>query len=82
MSRNLARKEQKRIAYRVLVGKSESRRPLRRRRSRWEYSIKIDVTDLGWKAMDWIHLAKDRDQWRALVNTVVNPRVPTILRIS
>jgi hypothetical protein len=59
-----------------LVGKPEGKRPLRRPRRRWVDSIKTDVREIGWGGMDWIDLAEDRDQWRALVNTVINPRVP------
>jgi hypothetical protein len=58
------------------VGKPEGRRPLGRFRRRWEDNIKINLREIGWGGMDWIHLAQDRDQWRALVNTVMNFRVP------
>jgi hypothetical protein len=58
------------------VGKPEGKRPLGRPRHRWEYNIKIDLREIGWGGMDWIDLAQDRDQWRALVNTVMNLRVP------
>jgi hypothetical protein len=51
-------------------------RPLRRPRRRWEDNIKLDLRGIGWDGMDWIDLAQDRDQWRALVNTVMNLRVP------
>jgi hypothetical protein len=51
-------------------------RPLRRSRRRWVDNIKMDHREIGWDGMDWIHLAKDRDQWRAFVNTVMNLRVP------
>jgi hypothetical protein len=60
----------KRNAYRILVGNPEGKRPLGRRRPKWVDSIKIDFRDIGWDGMDWIDLAQDRDQWRALVNTV------------
>jgi len=58
------------------VGKSEGKRPLGRPRRRWEENIKIDLQDLGCKDMDWIDLAQDRDKWWALVNAVMNSRVP------
>ena len=62
--------------YRVLVGKSEGERPLRRPRHRWEDNIKIDHQELGCGGMDWIELAQDRDRWRAVVNVVMNLQVP------
>jgi hypothetical protein len=63
---------EKRNAYKILVGKPEGKRPLGRPRRRWVYNIKMDHTEIGWDGMDWIDLAQDRDQWRALVNTVKN----------
>jgi hypothetical protein len=63
-------------AYRILVGKPEGKRPLERPRRRWVDNIKVDLTEIGWDGVDWIELAQDRDQWRALVNTVMNLRVP------
>jgi hypothetical protein len=63
-------------AYRILVGKPERKRTLGRPRRRWVNNIKIDLTEIGWDGMDWIDLAQGRDQWRALVNTVMNLRVP------
>jgi len=62
--------------YRVLVEKPEGKRPLGRPRSRWEDNIKMDTQEVGCGGMDWIKLAKDRDRWRALVNVVLNVRVP------
>jgi hypothetical protein len=62
--------------YRVLVGKSEGKRPLGRPRNRWEDNIKIDLQEVGCGVMDWIELAQDRYMWRALVNAVMNLRVP------
>ena len=62
--------------YRVLVGKAEGRRPLRRPRGRWMDSIKMDLQDVGCGYMDWIGLAQDRDKWRTLVSAVMNLRVP------
>jgi hypothetical protein len=67
---------EKRNAYRILVGKSERKNPLESSRRRWVYNIKIDLREIGWDGMDWIDLARDKDQWRALVNTVMNLRVP------
>jgi hypothetical protein len=64
-----------RNVYRVLVGKPEGKRPLERPRHRWEDGIKIDLREIGWGGVEWIHLAQDRDLWRALVNTVKNLQV-------
>jgi hypothetical protein len=63
-------------ANRILVGKPEGKRPIGRPRCRWEDNIIMDHREIGWGGMDWIDLAQDRDQWRALVNTVMNLRVP------
>jgi hypothetical protein len=62
--------------YRILVGKPEGKRPLGRPRRRWVENIKMDLREIGWDVVDWIELAQDRDQWRALVNMVMNLRVP------
>jgi hypothetical protein len=59
-----------------LAGKSEGKRPLGSLRRRWEDNIRIDHRKIGWEIVDWMHLAQDTDQWRALVNTVLNLRVP------
>jgi hypothetical protein len=69
---HVARMGGKRNAYRLLVGK----RPLGRPRRRWADNIKIDLLKIGWGGVDWIGLAQDRDKWRALVNAVMNLRVP------
>ena len=62
--------------YRVLVGKPEGKRPQGRPRRRWVDNIKMDLQDMGWGDIDWIELAQNRDRWRALVNAVMNVRVP------
>jgi hypothetical protein len=59
--------------YKILVGKPEGKRPLGSPRRRWEDNIRIDVREIGWEVVDWIHLAQDSDQWRA---TVMNLRIP------
>jgi hypothetical protein len=60
----------------ILVGRPEGRRPLGRPRRRWEENIKMDLRGIGFGGVDWSHWAQDRDRWRALVNTVMNLRVP------
>jgi hypothetical protein len=62
-------------AYRILVGKPEGKRPLGKLRRKWVNNIKIDLREIGWDGVDWINLAQNRDQWRALVNTVMKLRV-------
>jgi hypothetical protein len=65
-----------RNVYRVLVGKPEGKRPLERPRRRWENGIKMDLGEIGWGGgVEWIHLAQDRDRWRAVVNAVMNIRI-------
>jgi hypothetical protein len=61
-------------AYNILIGRPEGRRPLGRPRRRWENNIKMDLREIGFGDVDWIHLAEDRDRWRALVNTVMSCR--------
>ena len=68
--------EQSRNAYRVLVGKPESKRPLGRPRHRWEDNIKMDLREVCCDPRDWIALAEDMDQWQAYVRAVMNLRVP------
>jgi hypothetical protein len=68
--------EEKRNAYMILVGKLEGKRPLERPRRTLGDNIKMNFREIGWGDMDWIDLAQDRDQWRALVNTVMDLRVP------
>ena len=60
----------RRGAYRVSVGRPERKRP----RRRWKDNIKMDLQEVGWRGMDWIDLARDRDRWRTLVNAVMNLR--------
>jgi hypothetical protein len=61
---------------RILVGKPEGKRPLGRQKRRWVFSIKTDFREIGWNGVDWIDTTQDKDQWRDLVNTVMNRRVP------
>ena len=75
-ARYVARMEERITVYRVLVGKPEGKRPLGRPRRRWEDNIKMDLQEMGCGGIDWIELAQDRDRWRALVNAVMNLRVP------
>jgi hypothetical protein len=70
----VARMRETRRAYRILMGKPEGKRPLRRLKRRWVDNIKMDLRKI-WNGMDWIDLAQDRDQWRSLVSTVMNFRV-------
>jgi hypothetical protein len=74
-ARHVARMEEGRGVYRILVGKPESRRPLGRSRCRWEDNIKTDLREVGIDGANWIRLAQDMVQWRAFVNTVMNLRV-------
>jgi hypothetical protein len=66
----------KKNAYRLLVGKPEGKRPLGRRKRRLVDNIRMDLVEVEWDDVDWIGLAQDRDRWRALVNSVLNLRVP------
>jgi hypothetical protein len=67
---------EKRNAYRLLVGKPEGKRPLGRPSRRWVDNIRMDLVEVGWGDVDRIGLAKDRNRWRAVVNSVLNLRVP------
>jgi hypothetical protein len=73
---HVARMGEKRNVYRLLVGKPEGRRPLGRPRRKWIDNIKMDVLEIGLSVVDWIGLAQDRYRWSALVNSVMNLRVP------
>jgi hypothetical protein len=67
---------EKRYACKILVGKLEGMRPLERQRCMWADNIKMDLREIRWNDMDWIDMAQERDQWKALVNTVLNFRIP------
>jgi hypothetical protein len=73
---HVAQMEEKRNVYRLLLGKPEGKRPLGRPRHRWIDNINMDVLEIGLNVLDWIGLAQDRYRWRALVNSVMNLRVP------
>jgi hypothetical protein len=73
---HVARMGEKRKVYRLLVGKTEGKRPLGRPRSRWIDDIKMDLLEIGLNVVDWIGLAQNRYRRRALVNSVMNLRVP------
>jgi hypothetical protein len=73
---HVARMGERRNAYRIFVGKPEEKGQLGRPRRRWEDNIRMDLRKIRWGGMDWIDLAQDRDQWRALVNTIMNLLVP------
>jgi hypothetical protein len=70
----VARIVEVRVAYKILVWRPEGRRPLGRPSRRWENNIEMDLREIGFGDMDWIHWAQDRKSWRALVNTVMNLR--------
>jgi hypothetical protein len=72
----VARMGEGKYMCRVLVGKSKGKRPLGNLRRRWEDNIKIELQEVVCGCMDWFELAKDRDRWRALVNDVMNLRLP------
>jgi hypothetical protein len=73
---HVARMEEKGNVYRLLVGKPEGKRPLERPRRKWIDNIKMDLLEMGLNVVDWIGLSQDRYRWRALVNSVMNLRVP------
>jgi hypothetical protein len=72
MGRECSTNGDKRFPFRMLAGKPEEKRPIRK----WVDNIKMVLREIGWDGMDWIELAQDRNQWRALLNTVMNLRVP------
>jgi hypothetical protein len=73
---HVARMRKTKTEYKIFVGKLEGKKPLGRTRCRRVDNIKTDLGETGWGGVDWIDMAQDRDQWRALVNTVLNHRVP------
>jgi hypothetical protein len=75
-ARHVARMRVKRNAYKILVGRPKRKRPQGRPRHRWEDNTKMGLRETGWGGTDWIVLAQDRDQWRALVNTGMDLWVP------
>jgi hypothetical protein len=76
MGRACSTNWENRNAYRILAGKPEGKRPLGRSGCRWVDNIEVYLREIGWDGLDWIDLAQDRYQWRALVNTIMNIRVP------
>jgi hypothetical protein len=76
MGMECSTKGEKMNACRILVGKPEGKRSLGRSKRRWVENIKMDLKEMGLGGMDWIDLAHDRNRWRALVNRVMNLRVP------
>jgi hypothetical protein len=79
MRKEYSKQGEKRNAYKILVGKSEGKRPLGRPRITWEGTIKMYLREILWCGMDWFNLVQDRYQWRALINTAMNLRVPYIV---
>ena len=73
---HVARMGEEMVAYRVLVGKPDGKRPLGRPRRRWVDNIRMDLQEVGCGYVGWIGLAQDRDRWRTLVSAVMNLRVP------
>jgi hypothetical protein len=76
MIRACTTNRQKRNACRILLRKPEENRPLGRPRRRWVDNINMDIREIEWGGLNWIDLVQGSDQWRALVNTVVNLRIP------
>jgi hypothetical protein len=76
MGRACSTNGEKRNAYRMLVGKSAGKRPLGRPRGSWVDNVKMYLREIMWGGMGWIHVSQDREQWRALVNTLMNLWVP------
>jgi hypothetical protein len=64
---------EKRNAHKILVAKPERKRQLGRTMCRWEDNIRVDLREIGWEGVDWMHLDRGRDQWLSVANTVMNP---------
>jgi hypothetical protein len=64
--------EEMRYVYKILAGIHEGKRPLAKLRRKSEDNIRMDLREIGWEVVDWIYLTQDRDQWRAVANTVMN----------
>jgi hypothetical protein len=73
---HIARIRAMRNTYRILAVQHEGKRPRGRPRRRWEDNVRMNLMEIGWEGAGWIHLAQVRDQWRTLLNTVINLRVP------
>jgi hypothetical protein len=73
---HVARTGEMRNVYDILFGKPEGKGPVERLGRRWKDNIRMDLREISWEVVDWMHLAHDRDKWRALVNTVMNLQVP------
>jgi hypothetical protein len=65
-----------RNAYNILFGKLEGKRPLRRPKHKWEDNVRMDLREIGWEGVDWMHLAEDGDQCQDVVNVLMNFQVP------
>jgi hypothetical protein len=76
MGGSCSKNEKEKAAYRLLVGRLEGKTPLGRPRRRWVDNIRMDLGEVGWGDVDWIGLIQNRNRWRALVNSVLNLRVP------
>jgi hypothetical protein len=74
-ARYVARMGDMRNAYRILIGKHEGKRPFERAKRRWYDNIRMNILYIGWEGVEWIHEVQVRDQWRALVNKVINLQV-------